>query len=62
MDDAERVKMEVHLRNEQRALNRKYEEEGLTDEVLDKQIELNRLRHEHDISDESKRVYKNFVQ
>ena len=62
MDDNERVKLEVHLRNQQRTLDKKYAEEGLTDEILDKQIELNKLRHEHDISDESKKVYKDFVQ
>ena len=62
MDYKEKVKLEVHLRNQQRALNKKYAEEGLTDEVLDKQIEINRLRHEHDIADESKKVYGDFVQ
>lgn len=62
MNGDERVKMEVQLRNEQRVLNRKYEKEGLTDEILDKQIEINKRRHELDIADESKRVYENFVQ
>ncbi|WP_295612146.1 hypothetical protein [uncultured Methanobrevibacter sp.] len=62
MNNDERVKMEVQLRNEQRVLNRKYEKEGLTDEILDKQIEINKRRHELDIADESKRVYENFVQ
>lgn len=62
MNNDEKVKMEVHLRNEQRVLNRKYEKEGLTDEILDKQIEINKRRHELDIADESKRVYENFVQ
>ncbi len=62
MNNDEKVKMEVHLRNEQRVLNRKYEKEGLTDEILDKQIEINKRRHELDIADESKCVYENFVQ
>ena len=62
MNNDEKVKMEVQLRNEQRVLNRKYEKEGLTDEILDKQIEINKRRHELDIADESKRVYENFVQ
>ena len=62
MNNGERVKMEVHLRNEQRVLNRKYEKEGLTDEILDKQIEINKRRHELDIADESKRVNGNYVQ
>lgn len=62
MNSDERVKMRVQLRNEQRVLNRKYEKEGLTDEILNKQIEINKRRHELDIADESKRVYGNFVQ
>lgn len=62
MDDIERVRLEVHLRNQQRTVDKKYAEDGLTDEVLDKQIEINRLRHEHDIVDESERVYEDFVQ
>lgn len=39
-----------------------YEEFGLTDEVLDLQLKINKLRHEHNISDEKQRVYKNWVQ
>ena len=62
VNDDERVKMEVHLRNEQRVLNRKYENEGLTEEVLEKQIEINKLRHELDIPDESNEQYDGFVQ
>lgn len=62
MDDIERTKLEVQLRNQQRVLNRRFAEEGLTDDILDKQIELNELRHKHDIADESKKVYEDFVQ
>lgn len=39
-----------------------YEEFSLTDEVLDLQLKINALRHEHNISDEKQRVYKNWVQ
>ena len=52
----------VQFRNRQRAINKQYEREGLTDEVLDAQVALNMERHEHDISDETKKVYKNYVQ
>ena len=52
----------VQFRNRQRAINKQYEREGLTDEVLDAQVALNIERHEHDISDETKKVYKNYVQ
>ncbi|MBE6506063.1 MAG: hypothetical protein E7Z73_10090 [Methanobrevibacter millerae] len=62
MDDIERTKLEVQLRNQQRILNKKYAEEGLTDEILDEQIKLNQLRHEYDITDESEKVYEDFVQ
>ncbi|WP_407420663.1 hypothetical protein [Methanobrevibacter sp.] len=62
MDDIERTKLEVQLRNQQRILNKKYAEEGLTDEILDEQIKLNKLRHEYDITDESEKVYEDFVQ
>ena len=52
----------VQFRNRQRAINKQYEREGLTDEVLDAQVALNIERHEHDISDETKRVHDNYVQ
>ena len=52
----------VQFRNRQRAINKQYEREGLTDEVLDAQVALNMERHEHDISDETKKVHKNYVQ
>ena len=39
-----------------------YEEYGLTEEVLDLQTVINRLRHKHDITDESERINDNFVQ
>ena len=39
-----------------------YEKEGLTDEILEKQVALNELRNKLNISDETKRIYENFVQ
>ena len=33
MVDIERTKLEVQLRNQQRVLNKKFAEEGLTDEI-----------------------------
>ena len=50
------------LMEEQEAINKLYEEEGLTDEVLDRQVALNQKRNELDISDPTKRIWKNFVQ
>ncbi|WP_458454204.1 hypothetical protein [Methanobrevibacter sp.] len=53
---------QVQLKNKQRALDKQYASEGLTDEVLEKQLEINRLRHELDIPDQTNFVYENFVQ
>ena len=54
--------MEKHLAKKQKEVDKLYDEQGLTDEVLDKQIAINKLRHAHGIPDKSKQVYKNFVQ
>ena len=63
MDKDEKFKLIINIRNEQRVLNRKYEQEGLTDEILNKQIELNTLRNEHDITDDlEEKLYEDFVQ
>ena len=62
MDENERYRLELHIKNQQRDINKRYVEEGLTDEILDQQIKLNKLRNEHDIVDESEIVYEDFVQ
>ena len=62
MDNAEKTKLIVHIRNKQRALNKKHEKEGLTEEILDEQIALNKLRHTYDIHDETEIVYEDYVQ
>ena len=36
----------------------KYEEEGLTDEILDKQIEINKRRNELDLPDREEFIYE----
>jgi len=54
--------MEEHLKRKQEEVDELYEEHGLTDEVLDKQIAINKLRHAHDIPDESEKVYEDYVQ
>ena len=56
----EKLKVYIQLRQEE--LNKKYAEEGLTDEILDEQVKLNQLRNEYDLVDESELVYENFVQ
>lgn len=54
--------MEEHLAKKQKEVDELYEEHGLTDEVLDKQIAINKLRHAHDIPDESEKVHEDYVQ
>ena len=53
---------EVEFRNRQRIIDRKFEVEGLSDEVLEMQVALNEDRHEFDISDSTKQVHENYVQ
>ena len=63
MDEIELYKVKLHLKNQQRELNKRFAEEGLTEELLDKQIELNKLRHERDITDDlEETLYEDFVQ
>ena len=59
---AKRFLHKIQVKNRQRVINKQYEKEGLTDEILEKQVELNQLRHELDISDSSKKIYDNYVQ
>ena len=51
-----------NLNRKQADLNKKYELYGLTDEILDKQVELNKKRHELDIHDKTNVIYEDFVQ
>lgn len=60
--DNEKYMQAVNLKNRQRVIDRKYKEEGLTDEVLALQVALNEERHRLDISDEDDRVFDRFVQ
>ena len=54
--------MEKHLAKKQREVDELYAENGLTDEVLDKQIEINKLRNAHNITDNEQKVYRDYVQ
>ena len=58
--DKEKLKKE--LDEKQEIVNQLYEKWGLTDEILDLQVEINSLRHEYDLVDESEIVYDKFVQ
>lgn len=61
-DKDERFLKQIQLKNKQGAIDKQYAKEGLSDEVLDAQIELNQLRNELDIPDESNFIFENFVQ
>ena len=52
----------IKLKHKQKKINKQYEKQGLTDEVLDLQQKLNADRHKHNLSDPSKKVYDNYVQ
>lgn len=54
--------MKEHLAKKQKEVNELFERDGLTDEVLDKQIAINKLRHAHDITDESDKIHEDYVQ
>ena len=49
------------MKNKQRRINEMFEEEGLTDDILNEQIELNKKRHEKDIPD-SNEIIDGYVQ
>lgn len=58
--DNSKIIEEIHQK--QASLNQKYKEEGLTDEILEKQVELNTLKNQYNISDKCKRIHENYVQ
>lgn len=43
-------------------LSTEYKNNGLTEELLDKQVILNGIRQMLDIADDNEKIYKNFVQ
>ena len=59
---AKRFLHKIQVKNKQRAINKKYKQHGVTDEVLEEQVKLNTFRNLHDISDSSKKIYDNYVQ
>ena len=53
MEKEEKYIEDLRLQSKQKQINDMFEEEGLTDEILKKQIEVNKKRNEHDIHDPS---------
>ena len=41
----------ISLKNKQKRINEMFDEEGLTDEILQKQVDVNKKRHELDLPD-----------
>lgn len=62
MDSDEKYIKSLGFQQEQKRINEMFEEEGLTDEVLMKQVELNKKRHEHDVHDPNEEIHKEYVQ
>lgn len=52
----------ILLNYRQRQVSRLYKSEGLTDRVLEKQVKINKKRHELDLPDRYEMQYKRFVQ
>ena len=50
------------INKEQKNVNQLLESEGFTDEVLERQVAINRKRAKHNIVDESKIIYDKYVQ
>ena len=46
----------------QEELTKEYKEHGLTDELLEKQVTINGIRHMLNIPDDDEKIYKKFVQ
>lgn len=62
LDKAKKFLKIIQLKNKQRDIEKKYQKEGLSDEVIDAQVEINKLRNELDLPDETKFVFENYVQ
>lgn len=50
------------IKEAQKLINAKYNEKGLTNEILEAQVELNKIRHALDIHDESEELFEDYVQ
>lgn len=61
-DKAKRYYHHIQLKNKQRVIDKQFEKEGLTDDVLAKQVEVNTMRNELDIPDKNEFIYEEFVQ
>ena len=56
------IMVKEQLSQLQKEINREFELNGITEELLEKQVKLNQLRHKHNIPDEQEYIYKEYVQ
>lgn len=54
--------MQDKIKTLQEVCENLYDEYGLTEEILELQVVINKLRNKYNISDSKNRIYKNFVQ
>lgn len=62
MDKAKRYLHKIQLKNKQKQVDKLYARDGYTDEVFQKQLEINMKRNEHDIPDENEMIWEDYVQ
>jgi len=62
MEDDERYIETMRLLVEQKYIDIQFEQEGLSSDVLEKQVELNKRRHELNIGDNEEKIFGEFVQ
>lgn len=58
----DKLELKKRLESEQKLVDQLYEREGLTQEVLNRQIEINKMRNEYDIHDKTETVHEDYVQ
>lgn len=62
IDKVKKVYYTVNVKNRQRKVNKDFKENGLSDELLEEQISINQLKHEHDIVLDEDKIHENFIQ
>lgn len=50
------------LDESQRSINRQIEKEGINETIIEKQAQINKRRHQNNLTDQNQKVYKNYVQ
>ena len=62
LDKTKKFFKSIQLKNKQRAVTKEYERDGLTENVLEQQVQINTERHELDLPDSDNFVFDGFVQ